>query len=364
MIARPATLHYVQNGKFRSPTNVPGAACNPCNVVQFQRRPHRGAFSVERLFEDVRSALPDDIVVTLLVNRFLSRGVLGRVYDTLRARWFCGDVNHVLGDVHYLMLLLPRKRTVLTVLDCVSLRRLHGFRRWLFWVIWYRLPLQRAACLTVISEFTRKSILELGCCPAERIHVIPPPISSEFLPSPMQPRLGRFRVLQIGTTLNKNVARVTEALSGLPVVFVVVGVLSNADRSKLAEVGIDYENHVGLSRSQVVDQYRRADVVIFASTYEGFGMPIVEAQAIGRPVVTSNVEPMPEAAGGAACLVDPFNVLDIRRGIQAVLADPEYAKSLVSKGFENVKRFEPVRIAAQYAAIYRDIQCGRRPGKS
>lgn len=306
--------------------------------------------------DDIRSALPADIQVTLEINRFFSRGLLGRILDTLRARQVSGDVNHVLGDVHYLALLLPRERTILTVLDCVSLQRLGPIKRWLFWLLWYRLPLRRATCVTVISTFTRKTLADLSGYPVERIHVIPPPVSKEFVPSPLPPRSKHVRVLQVGTPPNKNLARVIEALAGLAVVFVIVGVLSDVERHRLNELGIDHENHVGLSRAQLVDQYRRSDMVIFASTYEGFGLPIVEAQASGRPVITSTISPMPETAGGAACLVDPFDVADIRRGVRAVIEDPQYALNLVRHGFENVKRFAPERIAEQYAAIYRDIK--------
>jgi glycosyltransferase involved in cell wall biosynthesis len=95
--------------------------------------------------------------------------------------------------------------------------------------------------------------------------------------------------------------------------------------------------------------------VVFASTYEGFGMPIVEANATGRPVVTSNIGPMPEVAGSAACLVDPFDCSSIREGIVRVIGDADYRSHLVAGGFENVKRFQADVIAAQYAAVYREV---------
>lgn len=328
----------------------------PYEVVHFQRRPGPGAFSVERLFEDVRATLPPDIHVTVRINRFHSRGILARICDMIRARWVAGEVNHVLGDVHYLMMTLPRKRSVLTVLDCASLERLSPVNRWLFTLLWYRLPLRRAACVTVISEFTRQALIGTCQYPPERIHVIPPPLSAEFVMSPLPVWTGRMRVLQVGTPSNKNLGRVIEALASLAVTFVVIGVLTNGQSDRMRELGIHCENHVRLSRPQLVDQYRLADVLIFASTYEGFGMPIIEAQAVGRPVVTSRIEPMPSTAGGAACLVDPFDVADIRRGLREVMNNRNYAEDLVRRGFENSKRFASAQIAGQYAAIYRNLQ--------
>ena len=100
-------------------------------------------------------------------------------------------------------------------------------------------------------------------------------------------------------------------------------------------------------------------MVAFVSTFEGFGMPIVEAQRVGRAVLTSTVASMPEVAGGAACLVDPFDPLAIRAGVLRILGDADYRRRLVEQGFENAKRFEPQVIADTYAQIYREIERAR-----
>lgn len=327
-------------------------------VVQFQRRPGPASFSVERLFEDTRRALPADIQVRLRINRFMSRGVLPRIADAFGAWRHRGRINHVLGDVHYLAWLLPRRRTILTVLDCVTLERLGGFRRWIFWLLWYWWPTRRAARITVISEFSKAALLRNVRYPHDRVHVIPPPLSPEFRRSPANAAGGRPRLLQVGTVQNKNVDRVIEAVAGLDVVLVVIGALSPAQHGRLQALGIDYECHVDVPRDEILQQYRRCDVVVFASTYEGFGLPIIEAQAIGRPMVTGNNSSMPEAAGGAACLVDAFDVADIRRGILRVIQDRSYAADLVERGYGNAALYEPARIARQYAALYRDIDSG------
>lgn len=331
----------------------------PIQVAQFQRRATAGNFSVERLFDDVRAALPADIKVVLRINRYASRGVFGRVSDALSARRKRGTINHVLGDVHYLAWFLPRRSTVLTVLDCVSLERMTGLRRHAFWLLWYWWPLRRAAHVTVISEYTRESLLEWVEYPAERIHVVHPPLSAEYQPSPPPRRGDRLRLLQVGTNENKNLARVIEALEGLPLTLVIIGRLRETDRALLDRFGVAFENHVDLEREQLLEQYRLADAVVFASTYEGFGLPIIEAQAVGRPVVTSNVCSMPEAAGGAACLVDPLDVADIRRGILRLIEDSAYCAQLVELGRSNAMQYTPERIAARYAELYRSMDAER-----
>jgi glycosyltransferase involved in cell wall biosynthesis len=322
-------------------------------VVQFQRKAEPRQYSVERLFDDVRKAMAPDVQITLRINRFPSRGLFGRLQDAFSAWRHRGPVNHVLGDVHYLTWFLPRNRTVLTVLDCVSLERLTGLRRWIFWLLWYWWPLKRSAHVTVISEFSRDALRHWVRYPGERIHVIPPPLSSEFQYSPWVPNRDRPRLLQIGTYPNKNLPRVIEAIAGLRVTLVIVGTPDEEMRERMATLEIECEICVELSRAELVDQYRRADIVVFASTYEGFGLPIIEAQAVGRPVVSGNVSAMPEAAGGAACMVDPFDVADIRRGICRLLEDQDYAQGLVERGFDNARKFLPERIAEAYAEVYR-----------
>ncbi len=110
-----------------------------------------------------------------------------------------------------------------------------------------------------------------------------------------------------------------------------------------------------LSDQELVAAYENADVVVFASVAEGFGLPIIEAQAVGRPVVTSNLSPMKEVAGGAACLVDPHKVDDIRAGMQRVIADAEYRHRLIQSGYENAARYSAAGVAAQYARLYERV---------
>jgi glycosyltransferase involved in cell wall biosynthesis len=322
-------------------------------VTQFQRRAAPGAFSIERLFETVRSALPAGIEVRVQTNRFLSLGVLPRLLDALEARRRAGAVNHVLGDVHYLMWFLPHRGSVLTVHDCVSLERLSGVRRAALWFFWYWLPLARAEHVTVVSEFTRTEVANAVPGVRGKLEVIPPPLPAEFVASPAPRRQGPLRLLQVGTTENKNLPRVIQACRGLPVTLEIIGKLPEGIGALLDDVGVRYSNHVGLGPAELLEAYRRNDALILASTYEGFGMPIIEAQAVGRPVITSRICSMPEAAGGAACLVDPFDPSDIRRGIRRLLDDPAYAAELVRAGYENAARYSPERIARAYADVYR-----------
>jgi glycosyltransferase involved in cell wall biosynthesis len=105
----------------------------------------------------------------------------------------------------------------------------------------------------------------------------------------------------------------------------------------------------------MVDAYERADLVIFVSLAEGFGMPIIEAQAVGRPVIVSNLSPMKEVAGEGALAVDPFDIEAIRSAIRTVIEDGQLRHRMIAAGLENVKRFNAEVVAGQYAQLYRSI---------
>lgn len=324
-------------------------------ITHFMRQPRPNVFSIERLYEDVRAAMPDDCRVTVWTCRNPSTGLWPRVKDIWAARKAQDAVNHVTGDVHYLTFLLDSKRTVLTVADLVMLGRLRGFRRWVFWLFWCWLPVLRSRAVVAISEETRAALIESVRCDPAKVRVIHCNVSDEFRPTPRTSNPEVPRILQVGTGWNKNVERVAEALKGIPCRLAIVGPLSDAQTAALRRHGIDWENHVGLSREALVQQYVEADMLVFASTYEGFGLPIVEAQAVGRPVVTSALSSMPEVAGDAACLVDPFDAASIRTGVLRVIENETYRTQLVEAGFRNVERFRASAVAEQYAALYHEV---------
>jgi glycosyltransferase involved in cell wall biosynthesis len=96
-------------------------------------------------------------------------------------------------------------------------------------------------------------------------------------------------------------------------------------------------------------------MVVFASLYEGFGLPILEAQAMGRPVITSNFGAMREAAGDGALLVDPYSVEAIRAAILRVKNEPGLREDLIAKGLRNAANFSADAVAMKYAQIYRNL---------
>lgn len=321
-------------------------------VTYYQRKPLSSQFSIERVFEAVREGLPEEVTYKVFLCPFQSKGIIRRMLNCLMAIFSQGDINHITGDVHYLALLLSRKKTVLTIHDCRSLHRLKGLRRKIFKLFWFDLPIKRSSIVTVISSFTKQELLELVQCPEEKIIVVPDPVTKGFTFKPKQFNEDNPVILQIGTGSNKNLERIVQACEGLDVTLDIVGKLSNEQRTLLEEKGIRYSNSYNLSDHEIKQKYESCDIVVFASLYEGFGMPILEAQATGRPVITSNIEPMIEVAGQGACFVDPKEINEIRRSIEKIIQETDYRRTLIIAGLKNVERFRSSEIAKQYVSLY------------
>jgi glycosyltransferase involved in cell wall biosynthesis len=99
--------------------------------------------------------------------------------------------------------------------------------------------------------------------------------------------------------------------------------------------------------------YAGAQLFVFPSLYEGFGLPVLEAMACGAPVVCSNTSSLPEVAGDAALLVDPLDVNALAAAIGRVLGDAALADDMRQRGLRQAARFTWAHTAQQTLAVYR-----------
>lgn len=327
-------------------------------VTLFYRKRHAtGSFSIEISFEQMMRHIPEnrEFSIKRYTLKNFSNGVIPRLMGAVDAYKHRSQINHITGDIHYITLALPSRRTILTIHDCGFMRHPKPvFRQILKW-LWLDLPVRHCRYITAVSEATRQEIIRYTGCNPEKVIVIPTIISNDFDKSERVFNTARPRILHIGTAHNKNFKRHVEALAGINCELHVIGKLAPEHITILNDHRIQYVSQHNLSQDEMVMAYVECDVLLFASTLEGFGMPIIEAQSTGRAVVTSNISSMPEVAGDGSCLVDPFSVESIRLGVQRVIQDSEYRKSIITAGFKNVERFSPAIIAKQYETLYQRI---------
>lgn len=323
-------------------------------VVFFQRKARSvGNYSVEFIFDDVRNRLKDKITALTFYSPYESTGLLKRLFNCMAAFRRQGAVNHVTGDINYLGLFLNRKKTIHTILDCVFVASSSGIKRAVLKYFWLTVPVRRSKFITAISTATKEEILRYVSCDPARIVVIPVAISDRFVPQPHVFNKTKPVILQIGAAHNKNIPRLIEALKNIPCTLHIVGKQNDEYEQLLKLHQVDYVYQWGLTNEEMISKYAAADIITLLSTYEGFGMPILEAQATGRPVITSNILSMPEVAGKAAFLADPYNTENMREGFLKIINDDAYRDQLVKDGFKNIQRFDPEQIALQYFSLYR-----------
>lgn len=214
------------------------------------------------------------------------------------------------------------------------------------------MPLRRCNYITTISEKTKSEILSLVTCDSSKIKVIPNPVFELKKPLKIYPRNAEPVLLFIGTTANKNLHNLIPALFKLKVRLRIIGILKPEDVILLNKFRISYSNAWDLDDEEIQLEYLHADMLVFPSKYEGFGLPVVEAFQCGLPVLTSQIAPMSQIAAGAAIFVQPDSIVSIRRGVIAMLDKPIIALSLRQRGFDLVKQYAPINIASQYELIY------------
>ena len=323
--------------------------------VLFIERKNADTPSIETVFRRLAEGIKDLGLIPEFEKLPFGNGARGILQNLSRYRPRPADVYHITGHVQYIALVLPRDKTILTVHDLRILEIRKGLRRAFLKKLLFDWPVRRLNWVTTISEKTRSDLVRMTGVDPDKIVVIGNPLPNEykFDRRPFNEALPVF--LHIGTGPHKNLERVIQAVDGLAVHLRVIGELSPEQSRMLDAADLEFSNVRSLPAEQMLQEYRKADAVVFCSLFEGFGLPIIEAQAIGRPVITSSISPMAEVAGDGAVLVDPSSVVEIRSAIQRVMADAALRAEMVEKGQKNVERFRLNKIAEQYADLYRKV---------
>lgn len=313
----------------------------------------KGGFSIEEVFRNVRKELPKEIEQL----EYYVDSTKSKYWNMRQLSKVDADVFHITGDCNYMALLLPRGKTLLTIHDIGHLElTLKGSKRMVYRLLWWTLPLSKVHLVTTVSDFTKNKVLAFfKKLSSEKVKTVYNPANKKFSYQVKETYNTIPQILQVGGGANKNIESLLRSVDGLDVKLVLVRPKDQHLEAKLDELNIAYEWHSNLSEDELISVYSKVDIVFFASTYEGFGLPIIEAQSVGRPVITSNLCSMPEVMGSSSYIVDPYNTNEIKNAIKQLLIRENW-ESEVARGLENVKRFDSSKIAMEYYRLYKKFE--------
>lgn len=272
---------------------------------------------------------------------------------------------------------LPMKqvcKSVVTVHDVIPLvfreQYLKTFVERTYYNLALKVAMSRSSMIITDSTFSMNEIIKYLDVPIKKIRVIPLACGKEFKPVLEMNRLKNVRekfglrrpfLLTIGgNEPRKNAVRLINIFEGISEKYDVDLVVVGGNwRGNGFSKGILKANNVyflgSVEQEDLVALYSAAELFVFPSLYEGFGLPILEAMACGSPVVASNTSSIPEVAGDAALLFDPRDQEDMNRIIVGILSSRETKEELKQKGLERAKKFTWESTLNQTREAYRDV---------
>ena len=280
----------------------------------------------------------------------------------------------------YVLPALTPCRSIVTIHDCIHLvfpqylasRLARNYARAAFWT-----AAHRASRILTVSEASKNDILRFFPVPEEKVTVIYNAITQHFYDEPPEEQMAQVReryqlhdrfVMYAGNVKpHKNLERLIDA-------FMLLRQDGGYEDLKLLITGSEVSKYATLRRAvhrynlhkhvrflgYQSDQtlsalYRLADVFVFPSLYEGFGLPPLEAMASGTPVVVSNVSSLPEVVGDAGVLVNPYDAAAIADGVRQVLDDSELSADLSRRGIARARLFSWSESVRRIHSIYQEI---------
>jgi len=227
----------------------------------------------------------------------------------------------------------------------------------------------RAAHVIAVSQYTADQLVLKAGMPREKITVIHEGVNLPDRTLPPEEKLaerervvgrGNAMVLSVGVLqTRKNTINALRAVASLPEHYrlVLVGgdghgseAIHEFIRTEKLESRVIRLGHVAAHRLPLI--YQAANVLLFPSLEEGFGLPVLDAMANGLPVVASNTSSLPEVGGDAALYVDPHDPRDIAEKVERAVEDAKVRETLIARGFARARAFTWRRTAEQTCAVY------------
>ncbi len=283
-------------------------------------------------------------------------------------------------DLFFNMLPLQKKfPTVVTIPDVIPLIYSSQYPKGikgLFKLNLQKIALKNVKAVITISENSKKDIVKFLKIPPDKIFVTLLAPSSDFKQIKDKNALNKIkakynlpdRFVLFGGNINwnKNLLNTVQGCIEANVDIVLRGkgfekVAENLNHPELANFRQFLENYKNHPKIHIINfvsledlkgLYNLSEAVLLTSFYEGFGLPILEAQACGIPVITSNTSSMPEVAGKGALFINPSSVNEIKNAVKNIIENKKLKSDLLVKGYENVKHFSWEKTALETLKIY------------
>lgn len=271
----------------------------------------------------------------------------------------------------------PRFSKIPTIVSVMDLSYLHypqTFKKNDLYQLtkWTEYSVKKAKKVITISNSSKNDIIKYYKVRPEKVKVVHLGLKNLSMNAPSEKDLKEFGVNQkfilfVGTLQpRKNISRLIEAFSRLPKEIssdhqlVIIGkkgwlyedILSAPEKYNVKDkvVFLDY-----ISDEDLPNFYRKAEVFVLPSLYEGFGLPVLEAMRYGCPVITSSVSSLPEAGGDAAQYFKPEDVDDIKKSIEKVLTDRSLREKMIERGREHYKKFTWEKAAKEVLSAIEEV---------
>ncbi|MBD3249158.1 glycosyltransferase [Candidatus Woesearchaeota archaeon] len=278
-----------------------------------------------------------------------------------------------LKDKNFDVLLYPKNNIPLThnLLRCKKINVIHdlldfssiGKNRQLNSVynrLFFRISCNLSDRIIAVSKSTKKEIIRHLNIDKKKICVVYEAADKQFKEMPpdmdvlKKYNIKKPFIFYVGSDVpRKNIKRLVESFKSISHDVPHHLVLAGNFRKKYKGRRI---NQIGyISNHDLVSLYNLADLYAYPSLYEGFGLPILEAQACGCPVLASNTASCPEIAGDGACIINPYSEKNISEGIVKVLTDDDYKNQLIEKGYGNLERFSWEKTVSNILEAIKDV---------
>ena len=237
----------------------------------------------------------------------------------------------------------------------------------LIWTWYFKKSLKKARVLIAVSTSVKNEIIDFFPPYEDKIKIIYETVDKKFLNQKINPAriINNKYILYVGNRRKyKNLSRLIMGFRKIKEDFpdlklVIAGRrYKNEDEVDLLKKKLNLSNGIiefySLDDTEIINLYKNAEALVFASLYEGFGLPPLEAMALGIPSIVSDIPVLREICGKAAYYINPYDEKNIANGIYKILTDKLLRAELIQNGFERVNFFNQEKMIKEHQKVYRE----------